>query len=90
MRTWLVQSHEVIDQAVWWIENEDGWCGTGPTGYYCEDGIALGPEEYYAELGIRPDAIVDTHLEALFGADVATDAWTNIETWYAEYDPSRF
>lgn len=90
MQTWLVQSREIIDQAIWWIENNDGMCDSGPNGYYCEDGIAVGPDEYYAALGFGPVAVVETHLEALFGADEPTDAWTNIETWYADYDPSRF
>lgn len=91
IRTWFVQSQEFIDFATDYVEIDGGACPVAEWGWYCEDGTALLPEEYYAQLGMRPLAVVDRHIEALLGGiPTEHNMWDQLETWWGQYDPSRF
>ncbi len=91
VRTWLVQSEEFITSATLYVDNDGGLCPVAEWGWYCENGRALVAQDYYENLGIEPLSVVGSHLEALLaGTPSEFNMWDQLETWWAEYDPSRF
>ena len=91
LRTWFVQSEEFITTATTYVQEGEGLCPVHEWGWYCEDGQAMLPGEYYQHLGMEPLAVAGSHLEALLaGTPTEFNMWDQVENWYAEYDPTIF